>query len=125
MIVTISCPAFSFPSLGAVANGTAARHHVFLVPDPLFAGLAKADNKKAASGFGRLAVVLSMDMTGQGRAKRTHHQLPLLFIEIVMARIVSRSFPAVQANLLRQTGVFLPFRCDQIRLLRVAPFARQ
>jgi hypothetical protein len=31
-----------------------------------------------------------MDMTGQGRAKRTHHQLPM-FIEFVMGRIVNPS----------------------------------
>jgi hypothetical protein len=47
-----------------------------------------AANKKAASVLGRLCVVLSMDMTGQGRAKRAHHQLPM-FIEIVMGGIVS------------------------------------
>jgi hypothetical protein len=96
------------------------------VPDPrCYSGLAKADNKKAASVLGRLAVVLSMDMTGQGRAKRTHHQLPLLFIEIVMARIVSCSFGVAQAIFLGRSGVFLTRGCDQISRLRVAPFARR
>jgi hypothetical protein len=38
-----------------------------------------------------------MDMTGQGRAKRAHHQLPM-FIEIVMSGIVSVARGGVQAN---------------------------
>jgi hypothetical protein len=33
-------------------------------------------------------VVLSMDMTGQGRAKRTHHQLPM-FIEMLMEELLA------------------------------------
>jgi hypothetical protein len=60
---------------------------------------SSAANKKAASVPGRLGLVLSMDMTGQGRVKRTHHQLPM-FIELFMARIVSVAPIRVQANFL-------------------------
>jgi hypothetical protein len=63
--------------------------------------VASAANKKAASGLGRLGFVLSINMTGQGRAKRAHHQLPLLFIEIVMGAIVSVSRLPAQANFSR------------------------
>ena len=52
-----------------------------------------------------------MDMTGQGRAKRAHHQLPM-FIEIVMDGIVSVGRGCAQANFLRQ-------QCDQNRRIGV------
>jgi hypothetical protein len=75
-----------------------------LLPGP------SAANKKAASDFGRLAVVLSMNMTGQGRVKRAHHQLPM-FIEFVMRRMVA----AVSHSGKRLLLDCLPFMLEKIK----------
>ncbi|MCQ1850933.1 hypothetical protein [Neorhizobium galegae] len=74
----------------------------------VFARVPAADNKKAASGSGRL-VVLSMDMTGQGRVERAGHQLAMV-IEFIMGRIVSWGFRAAQANFHEPETEF--WRCD-------------